>query len=88
MILFLHSGDTGLSFYPWVNIALFILLGITVICLLAGVILMSISFIKDSNKISSWGLKILMTTAVWAGVTLLMLLAACVFGWYTTGSVV
>lgn len=88
MILFLHSGDSGLSFYPWVNIALFIPLGIAVICLLVGVILMITSFIKDSDKIASWGLKVLVTTAVWAGITLLILIAACVFGWYTTGSVV
>ena len=86
MIMFLHSdGGTGTYFYPWVNAALFISLGIALMHLIAGVALFGISEIKDSDKIERWGLKVLVTAVVWLGVTLLTLITACVFGWYTTG---
>lgn len=86
MILFLHSdGGTGSSFYPWVNAVLFISLGIALMCLIVGVALFGISEIKDSDKIERWGLKVLVTTVVWLGATLLTLITASVFGWYTTG---
>lgn len=86
MILFLHSdGGTGASFYPWVNTALVISLGIVLMCLIAGIALIGISLIKDSDKIERWGLKVLVTAVVWLGVMLLTLLTAFVAGWYTTG---
>ena len=86
MILFLHSGDgTGESFYPWVNTTLFISLGVALMCLIAGVVLFGISEIKDSDRIEGWGLKVLVTAVAWLGVTLLILMTAFIFGWYTTG---
>lgn len=86
MILFLHSdGGAGSSFYPWVNTVLFLLLGIALMHLIAGVALFGISEIKDSDKIERWGLKVLVTAVVWLGVMLLTLITAFIFGWYTTG---